>query len=329
MQTDFCMAAKAQYGLSGAEFSEAAATLLCLPSPACASRLGEVVRGRKRIDLFGDSVRSATLPGDGYRKRHDAAKDLLFKQLVSAGMNVQCEVFNLFSREIPQDGLARIERGRTRQSMVPDFKISTQEGDREVPALYEMKVLSSCRTRYPRNPRPEARAVDRRAELLQGEYVKKARTVDQKYGGADVGETGGVERKLLSFPRVRGLILGAWGEINDEFQELLQHISQSRLRQMEHQPGGRRGRAAQSSETQQLANITAQTRQQLSLVAVRGQARLLLDRLEGLGGGAGQAARRRAGVRHMAWRWEKERRAQQLAARQGTRAYRFGAFKLH
>ena len=142
--------------------------------------------------------------------------------------------------------------------------------------------------------------VDRRAELLQGEYVKKARTVDQKYGGADVGETGGVERKLLSFPRVRGLILGAWGEINDEFQELLQHISQSRLRQMEHQPGGRRGRAAQSSETQQLANITAQTRQQLSLVAVRGQARLLLDRLEGLGGGAGQAARRRAGVRHMA-----------------------------
>ena len=54
----------------------------------------------------------------------------------------------------------------------------------------------------------------------------------------------------------------------------------------------------------------------MSLVAVRGQARLLLDRLEGLGGGAGQAAKRRAGVRHTAWRWEKERRAQQVAARQ-------------
>ena len=316
-------------GLSGPEFSESAAALLCLPSPACSSRLGEKVRGKQKVDLFGDSVRSANLPGDGYRARHDAAKDLVFKQLQTAGINAQCEVFNLFAREIPQDGLARIEKGRTRQSIVPDFRISIPEaGGREVATLYEMKVISSCRTRYPRNPQPEGRAVDRRADLLQGEYLAKARKVDQKYGGTEVGQIGGVERKLLSFPNVRGLVIGAWGEINNDFQELLQIISESRLRQLSHQPGGRRGRAAQRPESQQLATIVSQTRQQLSLVAVRGQARLLLDRLEGLGGGAGQAAKRRAGVRHTAWRWEKERRAQQLAARQGGRAYRFGEFKL-
>ena len=105
-------------------------------------------------------------------------------------------------------------------------------------------------------------------------------------------------------------------------------MAQSRLRQLTHQPGGRRGRTAQQPEAQQLATIVSQTRQQLSLVSVRGQARLLLDRLEGLGGGAGLAAKRRAGVRYTAWRWEKERRAQQVAARQGRRTYRFGAFKL-
>ena len=75
-----------------------------------------------------------------------------------------------------------------------------------------------------------------------------------------------------------------------------------------------------------LATIVSQKRQQLSLVSVRGQSRLLLDRLEGLGGGAGQAAKRRSGVRHMAWRGR--RRAQQVAARQGRRAYRFRAFRL-
>ena len=202
-------------GLSGAEFAEAAATLLCLPSPACASRVGEKVRGWQKIDIFGDSVRSAKLAGDGFRKRHDAAKDLLYKQLNLAGMTAECEVFNLFAREIPQEGLARIERGRTRQSIVPDFKISIPEGGRETPTLYEMKVVSSYRTRYPRNPRAEGKAVDRRAALLQGEYILKARKVDQIYGGAMVGEVGGVERKLLRFPIVRGLVIGAWGEIND------------------------------------------------------------------------------------------------------------------
>ena len=274
-------------GLTGQEFSEAAATHLCLPSPACSSRLGEKVRGQQKIDLFGDTIRSAKLPGDGYRARHDAAKDVVFKQLQSAGMNAQCEVFNLFAREIPQEGLARIEKGRTRQSIVPDFRISIPEAEgREVPTLFEMKVISSCRTRYPRNPQPESRAVDRRADLLQGEYLGKARKVDQKYGGTEVGKIGGVERKLLSFPKVRGLVIGAWGEINHDFQELLQMIAESRLKQLSHQPGGRRGRSAQRTEAQQLANIVSQTRQQLSLVFTRGQATLLLDRLEGQGGGA-------------------------------------------
>ena len=62
------------------------------------------------------------------------------------------------------------------QAIVPDFKISQIEpgGDREVPRIWELKAISSCKTRYPRNPRPEGRAVDRRSDLLQGEYLKKA-----------------------------------------------------------------------------------------------------------------------------------------------------------
>ena len=46
-------------GLTGPEFMEAAATQLCLPSPACASRIGETIRGTTKIDIFGDNVRAA------------------------------------------------------------------------------------------------------------------------------------------------------------------------------------------------------------------------------------------------------------------------------
>ena len=80
----------------------------------------------------------------------------------------------MFARELPQEGLSRIEKGRTRQTMVPDFKISIpQTGGRSEQQLFELKVVSSCATRYPRNPKPEGRAVDRRSNLLQGNMQLK------------------------------------------------------------------------------------------------------------------------------------------------------------
>ena len=50
--------------LSNAEFAEAAATSLCLPSPACIGRVGDTVKGRKVIDIYGDQVQATALPGD-------------------------------------------------------------------------------------------------------------------------------------------------------------------------------------------------------------------------------------------------------------------------
>ena len=56
----------------------------------------------------------------------------------------------------------------------------------------------------------------------------------------------------------------------------------------------RLGRRGQSSETDWLATIASTMGKQLSRIFVQSQASLLLDKLEGLGGGAGLAARRKA-----------------------------------
>ena len=56
--------------LNSAEFREAAATNLCLPSPACAGRVGETVRGQK-IYEYGNNIQSAPFCGDHWRRRHD------------------------------------------------------------------------------------------------------------------------------------------------------------------------------------------------------------------------------------------------------------------
>ena len=77
---------------------------------------------------------------------------------------MECEVFNLFADCIPQAGLARIERGRHRQGLVPDFKLRGRGGEGD--QLCELKTLSACKSRYRTNPQQGVRAVDKRAKGL-------------------------------------------------------------------------------------------------------------------------------------------------------------------
>ena len=104
--------------LTNTQFSEAAAANLSLSSPACRVRLGEVIKGRARVDDFGDAVQATNVPGDHWRGRHDQVKMTLYNLCKWAGLPV---VFNLFSGHIPQQGLARVDQGRQRQAMAPDF----------------------------------------------------------------------------------------------------------------------------------------------------------------------------------------------------------------
>ena len=135
--------------LTSEEFSECLAALLCLPSPACAPVLGERV-GRSTVDPHGDRVMAAALQGDGWRRRHDAMKMRILSLLRWAGEEVDCEVFNVFSGLIPQLGLSRLEQGRKRQGLVPDFRVRVPAaGGGEGPqveelVLAELKVISCC-----------------------------------------------------------------------------------------------------------------------------------------------------------------------------------------
>ena len=136
--------------LSNAEFSEAAATSLCLPSPACAERVGEVVKGRVCLDEYGDNIQSCPLPGDHWRIRHNLILHLLRKFCVWAGLPVELEVFNLFAGLVKQDGLSGVEKARQRQALVPDMRITMPDPAEGVtrPVLHELKVISASKSRY-------------------------------------------------------------------------------------------------------------------------------------------------------------------------------------
>ena len=333
MQRDKCSSAWLQAlpgpdsSLTSAEFSEAGAAALQLPSPACQEKLGQPVRGREVVDLYGEAVQAAALPGDHWRKRHDKYKMMVQRLCVWAGLDCEVKVFNLFAGSIPQEGLNRMERGRKLQSIVPDLRISLPMEGNMVPRLHEIKMISSCKTRYaPHREGQEAtKAVDIRAGQLQQSYVAKARATDQAYCGTPDGTVGPVERKLASMGEVEGLVVGAFGEVSAATHALISHMAVSRVRVARPQLG-RRGQLR--TEEAEIAIATAFLRRTFSICAVKGQAFSLLGRLEGLGAGVAAAQGRRSLAAQQENLWRRQRQAHALCVRQGRDILRRGQFHL-
>ena len=232
------------------------------------------------------------------------------------------EVFNLFSRFIPQQGLARIESHRQRQGLIPDLKIVIPVGGQPRSVLHEIKVISCSQSRY--KPSWEERAVDKRAGVLHQEYLVKARTADQLYVGTNVGVVGPVERKLLSYDRVQGLVFGAFGEASEPVHRLIDQLADSRVTVA----GPQRGRKGVERAVEgERALVVGQIRRKISVAAARAQAGSLLGRLEGLGPGMGQAVGRRQEVLERNQLWTKERHIHTQALHQSHIILRQGFAK--
>ena len=123
-------------------------------------------------------------------------------------------------------------------AMCPNLFLLELDGERgqKKDGLPELKVIFCCQSRYswvPPPPHPDResiKAVDKRARVLTEEYSKKAKKVDRVYGGAEEGVVGRVQRKLLDFGEVRGLVFGAFGEASEGVHDIVHHLANSRLK---------------------------------------------------------------------------------------------------
>ena len=321
--------------MSPSEFSQAVSNHLLLPSPVCVDRVGEPLSGRKHVDLYGDEVSSASLPGNGQKARHDEMKNFLNSKLRWAGIPARCEVFGIFSRDIPQAGLARMDRGRKRQGIVPDFLLPGGGGNRDA-TLADLKFITGTEHHYPRHQRngQNGRAVDRRAHAVDQEYRRHAVSLDTKFCGVPKAARGQpqaegpVQRRLASFGTVEGWTFGVWGEASEPVHTLIHTIAAARLQVVGQQPG-RAGQQWRSLEGER-AQIVGSLRRQVSLVAVRANARLILSRMESfVGPGAAEAAKRRQWAVQLERQEAKERQANALSFSQGRNLLRRGFFRLN
>ena len=121
------------------------------------------------------------------------------------------------------------------------------------------------------------RAVDRRADGLTAEYLRKARAVDQQYCGTPAppphlpGEpqqprvVGPVERRLQQFGQVHGWCFGAWGEASTAVHSLVQRVAEARVDMADTQPAYQRHGRSRAAEK---AGFVAHVRRTLSVTVV-------------------------------------------------------------
>ena len=319
--------------LSPAEFAEVMATFLCLPSPVCKGRVGEQLVGRKKVDAFGDEVVTASLPGGGHKWKHDDMKNKLAQLMRWAKMDVRVEVFGLFARVIPQEGLSRIDRGRMRQGIVPDFMVNENSGIYNA-TLADLKFINGTAARYPRkfgNMERFEKAVQKRATLVDSEYKRHAIKLDvglcniTKAARGQLQEEGPVQKKLADFGKVEGWCFGVWGEASDEVHSLLNNIVEARIKVDDQSPGKQGGRMIKDLKSQLVGSV----RRQVSLTAVRANARMLISRMESyVGQGASDAAKRRQFIVKAERMMVRERKAQALSASQGRSIVRRGEIRI-
>ena len=162
-----------------------------------------------------------------------------------------------------------------------------------------------------------------RADALPADYLRKARDTDRNYCGTAPGAQGPVETKLRSFPPLLKLVVGPFGECSQDLHELLNTMAESKTKHL------CRSRGEPESEWKTASHLTY-LRRQISVCAVRSMAESLLVRLQqagqGPGGGAAQAAKRRAQAMAQEERGRRDRAAHWLLHTRGYRVQNRGQF---
>ena len=94
------------WALDQGEFREVFTTYLGGESPCVGALAGQVIQGnggRRICDSFGRQLCLATLPGDGFRVRHDALVDTVARDVMRAGIQGCTEPRRLFMHVLLQD----------------------------------------------------------------------------------------------------------------------------------------------------------------------------------------------------------------------------------
>ena len=146
--------------------------------------------------------------------------------------------------------------------------------------LLDVKRIHVNPSNYPNNQQDALAPVKAREQKVHNEYVYKLRKLDKKYGGVSEGECGPMEAQLLTYPPVRGLAFGAFGEVGPNVKALVSAVA-------EEGKGGVMSRTGIADADAALSIIKWRLRSHWAMTAMRESARVKIARMQQLRGHAG------------------------------------------
>jgi hypothetical protein len=221
--------------LSGTEFTTAIAIYMGLPDPqvvAAKEAMGNPEffqdRGdmRRLFDTYGNSLSNYMGSGHLRTANHNYIQHELYYLATTVGMPMQETPTDLFIRDIVQHNQHRYRMQandrrqrdeRFKGGIVPDL-FNTQSR-----TMYDIKTSGHNDDQYYRRQS----VVDIKAALVPGEYVRRARDVDQTFNETtEADRPGPVESRLASMKEVVCVSVGAFGEVNRATSDLLSQIAE-------------------------------------------------------------------------------------------------------
>ena len=200
-----------------------------VPSPACAPFVGQMVAG-KPLDKYGEVLLCASLPFDSWRLRHNSIQSTVEAIVNESGVIANAEAYGLFSPFIPAAATSNggdLQSNKDRQGLIPDFLITFPAEHGEASNnLAELKCISAGLTWY----QTQQKAVDQRAKLIPNDYKNKARKIDTKYHNSATGHVGPLEQRLQGFGEILCLVAGQYGEISQDFHDLLKQLASAKAK---------------------------------------------------------------------------------------------------
>ena len=115
--------------------------------------------------------------------------------------------------------------------------------------------------------------MEKRAEKVAAEYVRKAQRTDQTYCGTAPGTVGPVEARLRTFDKTVPLVFGAFGEASAAVEQLIDALAEA--------GADVHWRAMKAKKREEAKGaLVWQLRRRWGMAAIRGNARLILDRMQ-------------------------------------------------
>jgi len=267
------------------EFREMGARYIGAASPACVPFVGRPldVSGRGgdgTVDKFGDNLITACTTGHHDANfRHNPLRDAVVHVAKLFGaVYVRAEDGHYFLRALtPQALFAAINEGNltTRlRGVTPDITIRLDPSSQQ--KIYEVKVIGYCKSWYPELPVTSSAkyGVEKRAQSVPGEYARKLRAHDVKFGmrarASDGGPPGPLEASLAT-ANLQVLVSGAFGEGNKGLHSFVRELAVSGAPRLQAKLGLDAAAAA--------ARIRRVAYERIGLAIARGHAQQLLARL--------------------------------------------------